>query len=63
MDNTERKTAEWELTQEIRGAHEYVYEYYICSECKERALSTGGYEDEQVLSNYCPNCGARMNTD
>lgn len=31
---------------------------YVCSACKEEA--TFDCNDEFVLSNYCPNCGARM---
>lgn len=31
---------------------------YICSVCKEEA--TFDCNDEFVLSNYCPNCGAKM---
>jgi rubrerythrin len=42
---------------------------YICSVCKNRALYTavltqlGNWRDEQDLSNYCPNCGARMDLE
>nr|DAF86477.1 MAG TPA: DNA-directed RNA polymerase [Siphoviridae sp. ctCNm48] len=31
---------------------------YICSVCKEEAVYD--CNDEFVLSNYCPNCGAKM---
>lgn len=31
---------------------------YECSECKEKATYTALYD--QVLSDYCPNCGAKM---
>lgn len=31
---------------------------YICSACKEEAVYD--CNDEFVLSNYCPNCGAKM---
>lgn len=31
---------------------------YVCSVCKEEA--TFDCNDEFVLSNYCPNCGAKM---
>ncbi len=40
--------------------------WFRCSECDQKALlkesdGTGGfYEYEQVKSNYCPNCGAKM---
>ena len=33
---------------------------YRCSVCKERNLFKNGYN---VLSNYCPNCGAKMDGD
>lgn len=44
-----------EATWEVHG-NPIVYHY--CSECKEQA-----YADEfgeELLTNYCPNCGARM---
>lgn len=34
---------------------------YICSICKEEAVYD--CNDKFVLSNYCPNCGARMSED
>ncbi len=40
--------------------------YWRCSECKEKALlkldkATGGYREyEPIRSNYCPQCGAKM---
>ena len=40
--------------------------WFRCSECDKKTLlkesgGTGGfYEYEQVKSNYCPNCGAKM---
>lgn len=33
---------------------------YLCSECKERNLFKNG---DNVLSNYCPSCGAKMDGD
>ena len=33
---------------------------YVCSECKERNLFKNG---DNVLSNYCPNCGAKMDKE
>ena len=33
-------------------------EKYICSVCHRNALSDGDYR--HTLSNYCPNCGAKM---
>jgi hypothetical protein len=37
-------------------------EYYYCSECHEIALSEFG-RYTFVRSDYCPNCGARMDGD
>lgn len=34
---------------------------YVCSVCKEEA--TFDCNDEFVLSNYCPNCGAKMDSE
>ena len=34
---------------------------YQCSNCKEEAILD--CNDEFVLSNYCPNCGARMDKE
>ena len=42
---------------------------FRCSVCKEKALyvatqtALGNWRDEQDLSNYCPNCGAKMDGD
>lgn len=36
---------------------ERVWYWYECSECGESPLFRNG---ERVLSDYCPNCGARM---
>lgn len=33
-------------------------EKYICSVCNRNALTDGDYRHK--LSNYCPNCGAKM---
>ena len=44
----------------------YANPRYRCSHCKQKALYVavqtmlGTWRDEQDLSNYCPNCGAKM---
>ena len=44
----------------------YQNKRYLCTVCKEKALFKFYQDDlltwsaEQKLSNYCPNCGARM---
>lgn len=44
--------------QEVKHAHwEKENEYFtVCSNCEEIALADHSY----ILSNYCPNCGAKM---
>lgn len=55
-EESQQKTGHWVLS----GG------YWRCSECKEKALlkldkATGGYREyEPVRSNYCPQCGAKM---
>ena len=36
-------------------------EMYVCSVCNRNALTSGDYRHE--LSDYCPNCGAKMDGD
>ena len=48
------------ITEVVHGRWEKASEkmpIYRCSICKERNLFKNGYN---VLSNYCPNCGAKM---
>ena len=48
-----------------RWVHDPNYESwaerYICSICDRNALTDGDYRHE--LSNYCPNCGAKMDLE
>ena len=39
-------------------AHGNPVAFYYCSECKEHAYA--GENGEDILSNFCPNCGADM---
>ena len=47
----------------------YANPRFRCSVCKTKALhinvlnGLGNWIDEQELSNYCPNCGAKMDGD
>ncbi len=47
----------------------YANPRYRCSVCKERSLYKsvrdvlGNWKDVQALTNYCPNCGAKMDGD
>ena len=41
--------------------YEYWADKYICSECNHHALTDGDYRHK--LSNYCPNCGAKMDLE
>ena len=36
---------------------------YWCSECKSQALYKEGGSHDQTLSEYCPNCGALMDSE
>ena len=55
----------WE--DEYGGA--FVNPRYSCSVCKEKALyrheqdCLGGWHEVQALTDYCPNCGAKMEGD
>ena len=55
----------WE--DEYGGA--FVNPRYRCSVCKEKALyrheqdCLGGWHEVQALTDYCPNCGAKMDGD
>jgi predicted RNA-binding Zn-ribbon protein involved in translation (DUF1610 family) len=49
-----------------RYENKYANHYYECSACGKPALDRTVYDElrnprqEQVLSPYCPNCGAKM---
>ena len=42
------------------GLHDGWYYSYSCSECGAEALTKEETMHDQVCSNYCPNCGAKM---
>lgn len=49
----------WILHKNVGEFSGIVYrKYHCCSVCGERAIEDGDWYE--VLSNYCPNCGARM---
>jgi DNA-directed RNA polymerase subunit RPC12/RpoP len=50
---TIRKHGRWEKASEMMPI-------YRCSVCKERNLFKNG---DNVFSNYCPNCGAKMDEE
>lgn len=52
-DVVERKRGEWVVIH-----NEIFADRYKCSCCGEYAQENG--LGEEILSNYCPNCGARM---
>lgn len=49
------KRGKWEKTCES------IDDEHICSLCKEDSLYTPG--EYEVLSNYCPHCGAKMDLE
>ena len=53
VDAVEVVHARWEMASETMPI-------YRCTVCKERNLFKNG---DNVLSNYCPNCGATMDGD
>lgn len=53
------RLGEWLFHKDVGKLSGIVYsEYHTCSVCGERAIEDGDWED--VLSDFCPNCGARM---
>ena len=54
---------------EDRYGGKYANPVYDCSECKKSALFRndmdllGSWKSVQYLSDYCPNCGAKMDGD
>ena len=62
VDAVEVVHGRWE--DEYGGA--FTNPRYRCSVCKEKALyryernNLGGWEAIQALTDYCPNCGAKM---
>ena len=65
VDAVEVVHARWE--DEYGGA--FANPRYRCSACKEKALyrherdCLGGWHEVQALTDYCPNCGAKMDGD
>ena len=60
-DVRENKRGKWEQTTEPCGWREY--ECASCSVCGESfVLDEWGMDDFTNLMNYCPNCGAKMDT-
>lgn len=63
-------TVDAEPVRNGRWVDEYDGKYanprYICSNCKGKALydferdALGNYSEVQVLTEHCPNCGAKM---
>lgn len=52
----ERKTGKWIKVGEEQGAFNITYTIHKCSEC-------GWTHSLCIPSNYCPNCGTRMEGD
>jgi hypothetical protein len=54
----------WEPVFRSNVFGEHYVERHACSICKELALSRcENYMDDEELSNYCPNCGAKMDAE
>ena len=56
VDMFERKTGKW-----IKK-HDNICCWYECSECGNLPLNSI-WTHEEVKSNFCPNCGAKMSGD
>jgi hypothetical protein len=54
----------WEPVFRRNVFGEHYVEWHACSICKELALSRcENYMDDEELSNYCPNCGCKMDAE
>lgn len=50
----------WIVTKEFNDILDMDVEKYTCSACGEYRLTASGLSQ---ATNYCPNCGAKMDTD
>ena len=55
----EQKRGKWKE----RWSEDYITYFHRCSVCGEDALTKEETAHDEVLSNYCPNCGAKMDGD
>lgn len=56
VDVIEVKHGEWEEYWD----NDYMEYFHRCSKCKNDAPAKRDTYCDQVLTNYCPNCGAKM---
>ncbi len=61
VDTVEVVHAKWEKDPEMRRMNGHIYDYR-CSNCHSPA-EKGCYNNNDKLTNYCPNCGAKMDGD
>ena len=55
----EQKHGRWEKW----WCEDYITYFHRCSVCGEDALTKEETAHDEVLSNYCPNCGAKMDLE
>lgn len=60
IDNDVRQVAHgrWEKDPDMRRMNGHIYDYR-CSVCRSPAHK-GCYNNNDILTNYCPYCGAKM---
>ena len=56
LKTTVQKHGRWEKW----WCEDYITYFHRCSVCGEDALTKEETAHDEVLSNYCPNCGAKM---
>ena len=61
VDAVEVVHGRWEKDPDMRRMNGHIYDYR-CSHCHSQA-EKGYYNNNDRFTNYCPNCGARMDLE